>query len=195
MIYTKPPKILITTARNPTQTIRTFCNDITCVIPNSLRINRGKSNLDTLAEKALKHKAERVIISDRWKGGLGRIQLFKIGNTGLIRVYPIIYLKSVMFRKTFQYAQTKTTEFVPIQTETEISFEAHELADALSHFLNTSRLSSEEPPSPTIPVVMQISLNNTQSIQIKFINTACAPQRIEIGPRISISHLIWKPRK
>ncbi len=187
-----PPKTIITTSRNPTQTTRTLCNDLTHSIPNSLRINRGKSNLDTLAEKALEQKAEKVIISDRWKSGLGKIQFFEIDNTGLVQFYPMIYVKGVKLRRTFKNAQTKTIKSLVLQTKTKIPFEAHKLADALSHFFNIPKISSEETLSSNSQVAMHISLNTAHRLQITFLQ---AQQRIEIGPQIIVSHLIWKPQK
>lgn len=185
-------KILISTSRNPTQTIRTFCNDLTRSIPNSVRINRGKSSLDSLAEKALEHETGKIIISDRWKGGLGKIQLFKVGNTGLIQFYPLIYVKKVKLRRTFGHVRTKAVKSLTLQIETEIPPEAHDLGDALSHFLNIPKLSTDETLSPNTQAVMHISLNAARRIQITFLQT---PQKTEIGPRITVSHLIWKPQK
>ena len=61
--------ILITTSRRPTQLIRTLCNDLSRVFPNSLRINRGKLNFEGIIDKALVIKADRLIIIEKWKGG------------------------------------------------------------------------------------------------------------------------------
>jgi U3 small nucleolar ribonucleoprotein protein IMP4 len=187
-----PPKILITTSRNPTQRIRTFCNDLTHTLPNSIRINRGKSSLNTLAEKALEHEAERIIIADRWKGNLGKIQLFTLGDTGLIQFYPIIYVKSVKLRRDFGHTRGKTAKSLILQTTPEIPSEARKLADALTQFLNTPKQPTDNSLPPNTQIIMHISLNPTRRIQITFLQT---PEKNEIGPRITISHLIWKPRK
>lgn len=187
-----PSKILITTSRNPAQTIRTFCNDLVHSIPNTLRINRGKSSLDTIAEKALEYEAEKVIICNRWKGGPGKIQLYKMGDAGLVQFYPVIYVKKVEFRKSFERVRSKAVKSLILQTTTKIPFKAHKLADALSHFLNTPKQPADVTLSPNTQTTMQISLNTAHRIQITFLQT---PQKIEIGPRITISHLIWKPQK
>ncbi len=188
----EPSKILITTSRNPTQTIRAFCNDLTRSIPNSLRANRGKSSLDSLAEKALEYEAGKVIICDRWKGGLGRIQLFEVGNSGLVQFYPMICVKKVKLRRTFGHVRSKAVKSLILQTESGISFEAHKLAHALSHFFKILKLTNYETPLPDTQTIMQISLNASRHIQITFLH---APRKIEIGPRIIASYLIWKPWK
>lgn len=54
--------ILLTTSRRPTKRIRKFCHDVERSIPDVIRINRGKLNLDGIAEKALELNADRVII-------------------------------------------------------------------------------------------------------------------------------------
>lgn len=188
----EPSKILITTSRNPTQTIRTFCNDLTRSIPNSLRANRGKSSLDNLAEKALEYEAGKVIICDRWKGGLGKIQLFEVGGSGFVQFYPLICVKKVNLRRTFGHVRSKAVKSLILQTEGELSFEAHKLADALSHFFKIPRLTTDKTLSPNAQTIMQISLDAARRIQITFLHTS---RKIEIGLRITISHLIWSPRK
>lgn len=172
--------------------MRTFCNDLTCSIPNSVRINRGKSGLDTLAEKALEHEAEKVIICDRWKGGLAKIRLFELGGDGLVLFYPLMCVKKVRLRRTFEHVRSKAVQSLILQTESGISFEARKFADALSHFFNIPKLTSDETLSPNTHTVMNISLNAVRRIQITFIYT---PRKIEIGPRITTSHLTWKARK
>jgi len=189
---TTTPKFLITTSRNPNQTLRTFCNDLNRSIPNSIRINRGKSNLDTVAVKALEHEAEKIIIADRWKGGLGKIQLFTLGDAGLVQFHPIIYVKNVRLQKTFRHAQTEAAKSLILQTETKTPFKAHKLAKALSNFLNIPKLSTNEKPSPNTQATMYISLNAARRIQITFID---AKGKIEVGPRITVSHLVWKTKK
>ncbi len=184
-------KILITTSRNPTQTIRTFCNDLACSIPNSLKINRGKSSLDALAEKALEFEAEKIVISDRWKGGLGKIQLFEMVTMGLVQFYPLIYVREAKLRKVFGHIRTETKSLA-LQTADGIPFETQKLAEALSHFFNIPKLSSYEALPSDIQGTMYISFNTARRIQVTFLQT---PQRIEVGPQITVSHLIWKSKK
>ncbi|MCK4477979.1 hypothetical protein KAU88_05585 [Candidatus Bathyarchaeota archaeon] len=192
MKNTTTPKFLITTSRSPNQALRSFCNDLNRSIPNSIRINRGKSNLDAVAVKALEHEAEKIIMADRWKGGLGKIQLFTLGDAGLVQFHPIIYVKNVRLQKTFRHAQTEAAKSLILQTEAKIPFKAHKLAKALSKFFNIPKLSIDEAPPQNMQASMHISLNPTRRIQITFID---AKQEIEVGPRITVSHLIWKTQK
>lgn len=191
MQNTQPPKIIITTSRNPTQTTRTFCNELAHTIPNTTRINRGKANLDTLAEKTLQNQAQKIMIVDRWKGNLGKIQLYTIGDTGLTQYYPTIYVKSMKLRRDFGRQKAKQTRNLTMQTSTN-NLEAQKLADTISHFLNIPKQLPKPPPPTTTQTTMRISLNKANRIQITFL---LLPQKIEIGPRITVAHLIWKPTK
>lgn len=188
---TLPGKILITTSRNPTQSIRSFCNELARNITNSVRINRGKSSVDALAEKALEHEATKIIIANRWKGGLGKIQFFEIGDAGLVQYYPVIYVKDAKLRKDFGCKGSKIAKFAPFPMAADVSFEVQKLTRALSNFLNISQLTSEE-ESPTVPQTrMHISLKTGRNIQITFFHMT---SKIEVGPRITVSHLVWKSR-
>ncbi len=182
----------MTTSRNPTQQIRTFCKDLANTIPNTLRFNRGKSSLTTLAEKALEHQAEKIIIADRWKGGLGKIQLFTMGETGLEEYRPLIYVKSMKLRREFKHAPARAVRHLTIQTEPRVPFEVQKLADVLANFFNIQKHSTEETSHPSTRTTMHISLTPARRIQITFLQT---PQNVEIGPRITVSHLIWSPSK
>ncbi len=185
------PTIIITTSRNPTQTTRTFCNDLADTIPNITRINRGKSNLDTIAERALQHQAQKIIITDRWKGNLGKIQLYTMGGTGLTPCYPIIYVKNVKLRRDFGHQKAKTTKNLTIQTDTN-NLEAQKLADTLSHFLSIPPQLPKLLHPTSRQTTIHISLNTANRIQITFLQT---PQKVEIGPRITVAHLAWKSTK
>ncbi|MFP3984555.1 MAG: hypothetical protein ACLFU9_00835 [Candidatus Bathyarchaeia archaeon] len=186
------PRILVTTSRNPTQTMRTFCNDLAGSIPNSIRINRGKSSLDRVAEKALEQGAEKVIIADRWKGGLGKIQLLEIGETGLVHFYPLIYVKNLKLRREFGSKQSQAIKSLVLQIKTNVPPEVYKLADVFSQFFSIPKLSIDEQSAANIQAVMHISTNPANRIQIEFLQL---PQRIEIGPRITISHLVWRSQK
>jgi len=187
----EPAKILITTSHNPTQTIRTFCNDLTRNIPNSFRINRGKSSLDALAEKALEHQATKIIIADRWKGGLGKIELFEVGNIGLVQYYPIIYVRNVKLRRDFGRLGKKASRLV-VETADTAPLEARKLADAFSLFFDAPKRSIEDECFQGLQTILHVSSTQQHRIQITFL---WAPQRVEIGPQVIVSHLVWKPKQ
>ncbi len=179
--------ILLTTSRRPTRRIRTLCQDFARSIPNLVRINRGKLNLDGIAEKALELRADRVIVVDRWKGGPGKIKLFLIEQKGLTLVPPLMYVAGVRLRREFE-AKTKPLRSVAITTMPEKFPEAKKIAEHLSNFLNFP-MSSINGAASKYQASMHVSLNNLGRTKITFM---LLPQMIEIGPRITLSHVVWE---
>ena len=49
----KRKKVLLTTSRRPTSRMRSFSRDFAGCLPDIVRINRGKLNLDGIVEEAL----------------------------------------------------------------------------------------------------------------------------------------------
>lgn len=184
-----PRKILLTTSRNLTPRIRTFCNEITRVIPSTVRVNRGKMSMDEVAEKALEHNADRVLIINRWQGGPGKIEFFHVGTFGLVPVPPIIYIAGIKLQREFAPAKLKPTHSLAITQSVQNSME---IVDSLSKFFNLPVLLEREALSH-YQVAMHISHDATRRIQITFM---LLPQKIEIGPRITMRRVEWnKPNE
>jgi len=182
----QPEKILLTTSRNPTPRIRTLCNDLTRVIPRIVRVNRGKMGMDQVAEKALEHGADRVIIVDRWQGGPGKIEFFHIGASGLVQVPPILYVAGIRLQREFAPTKLKPAHWLVIARSADNSTE---ITESLSQFFNVPVLPEKE-ASPKHLVAMLISHNATRRIQITFM---LLPQKLEIGPRITLRRVVWEP--
>jgi U3 small nucleolar ribonucleoprotein protein IMP4 len=72
----KSARIIVTTSHRPSQRARSFAKDLASVLPQAVKINRGKMTLQDLFYEAYARGAERVIII-----GL------KKGNPGILRVY------------------------------------------------------------------------------------------------------------
>ena len=183
--------ILLTTSRRPTRRIRTFCRDLARCIPNIVRINRGKLSLDGVAERAMEFNADRAIIVDRWRGGPGKVALFQNGPDGLIPVSPIMYVSGIRLRREFEETKTKHIPSLTISTPQEKNTEVTKIAESLSNFLNISMSSTDEAVSGH-PVAMHISLNASRHIQITFI---LLPETVEVGPRVTLSHVLWETKK
>jgi rRNA maturation protein Rpf1 len=184
--------LLLTTSRRPTPRIRTFCRDLTCSIPNVVRINRGKLSLDGIAEKTLELNANQVIIVDRWKGGPGKIEFFKIGQEGLVLVPPIMYVAGIKLRREFDKVKTKPVRSLIITTSSEDSNEITRIARSLSNFLNVP-LSQMDKTVSKFKTSMHISTNDLHRTQVTFMLRL--PENVEIGPRITLSHVVWETKK
>jgi len=183
-----PKKILLTTSRNPTSRIRTFCNDLSRVIPNIMRINRGKMSMDEVAEKALEHGADRVVIVDRWQGGPGKIEFFHTAPSGLVHVPPILYVAGIRLQREFPSVKLKPVHSLVI---TQSVGNSMQIVDSLSKFFGVSILLEKE-ASLNYPMAVRISLDSSGRVQMTFM---LLPQKVEIGPRITLRRVSWKSTK
>jgi len=182
--------ILLTTSRRPTERIRTLCRELAHVIPNAVRINRGKLSLGGVAEKALEFGANRVIIIDRWKGGPGKIQFFHAGSEGLIPAPPTLYVSGVRLQREFK---TKVRKMHPLTltVSSEGPSQTGKLAEVLSNFLEVPKSSEERVPS-AYRASMHVSSDASGSVQITF---RLLPEGVEVGPRITLSHLVGEIKR
>lgn len=180
--------ILLTTSRRPTRRIRTFCRDISHTIPNIIRINRGKLSLEGLAAKAIELNSEKVVIVDRWKGGPGKIELFKLERDKLQPTPPLIYLRGVKLRREFgTMPRGRRIRSTAILALSKASREIMRFEEALSDFFNIPRVYREE-DCKAYNAVMELKANQAGEIIVTF---RLLPENVEIGPRMRISHLIW----
>lgn len=184
--------ILLTTSRRPTPRIRTFCRDLARSIPNVVRVNRGKLSLDGVAERAIEFGADRVVIINRWKGGPGKIELFEVGREGLALVPPIMYVAGIKLQREFDRARGKPVRSLIVTTPSEESDENMRIARSLSSFLNIPLSQMGEAVSKS-QIAMHISSNDLHCIQITFM--LLHPKTVEIGPRVTLSHVVWETEK
>ncbi len=78
--------ILITTSRRPSRRTRTFAKELVRVIPNSIKINRGKMSLDDLKEYMIRRGYTRLIIINTKKGNPSQLIFYVLDYEGLKRV-------------------------------------------------------------------------------------------------------------
>ena len=190
----RPPErksvILITTSRRPTRGIRTLCHDLARCIPKAFRVNRGKMSLDGVGEKAFELNADRVIIVNRWKDGPGKIELFQVGSGDLNPIPPLLYVAGVRLQREFK-TRTGPIKSIAVTITPEVSPEIVKIAESLANFLKVP-LSSVGEVASRYQASMRLSLNASGRIQITFL---LLPESVEVGPRITLSHALWKKRK
>jgi len=179
-------RTLLTTSRNPTARVRTLCNDLSHVIPNVVRVNRGKMTKDEVAEKALEHDTDHVVIVDRWQGGPGSIKLFRVGESGLVLTPPIIHITDTRLRREFGVSKVKPARSIVVLAP-ETSVEALRFAEACSKFFGVPTLSMDEAVK-VAPTLMCVSRDKVNRIVITFM---VEPNHVEVGPRITVSSVEW----
>lgn len=182
-------KILLTTSRNPTPNIRTLCNDLARMLPNTVRVNRGKMSVDETAEKALENDADRVVIIDRWQGGPGEIKFFQIGESGPVFVPPTIHVVRIKLQREFcDVPRSRPASSIAVSEDESIG-EAPKLAKALSRFCNIPILLIGGQEGETNSTEMRVYADNTGKIAITFVAN---PVHAEVGPKIVVSCVDWK---
>jgi len=181
----EPKKILLTTSREPTAKIRTFCNDLAQVMPNVMRVNRGKMSTDEVAEKALELDAMKVVIVDRGHAGSGTIKFFKVDESGLVSIPPIIHVSSITLTRELGASRGKPAVSL-VTSPSETSKEISRLAGALSKFFNIPILLTSK-PFEVGSTVMTVSCDKTDRIVATFVSESSG----EVGPRIVVSSMEW----
>jgi rRNA maturation protein Rpf1 len=168
--------------------MRTLCHDLVRSIPNIIRINRGKLSLIRIAEKALENKADKVVIIDRWKGGPGKIRFFRVNSTGLKAIPPLIYIKGIRLQRTFEKAKDTPIHSVGLIPPSKKANQTFKVARFISEFFGVSMILKEE-DWKKFQAAITVSLDSMKRMRISFL---LLPKKIEIGPRIIVSHVIWK---
>lgn len=178
--------ILLTTSRRPNDKIRTLSRDIGYSIPYVIRINRGKLSQNSLAEKAIALNADRVIIIDRSQSRLVTINFFSLSPTGLKIIYPKIVLSEIKLRREFNNVTKR--KFSTSITINSMNSDLENLSKSISTFLDLPITTSYKTTKKEF-ISMHFSLTSNKKLQITFL---ILNQMIEIGPRLTISKLIWK---
>jgi rRNA maturation protein Rpf1 len=179
--------ILLTTSRRPTGAIRSFCRDFVNSVPDVVRVNRGKMSLDGVAEKAIEFEADRAVVVDRWRGGFGKINLFRIVPTGLKSVPPLMLISGIRLRREFKEG-TKRTRSSAITMKPEDSVELIRMAEHMSPYFDLPVLSVDEAVRK-YGASMHFSFDSSRRLQITFMRLQ---RMIEIGPRVTLSKLVWE---
>ncbi|MEM3442999.1 MAG: hypothetical protein QXM86_03990 [Candidatus Bathyarchaeia archaeon] len=183
-------RLLLTTSRRPTKNMRTFCREICHNLPFAVRINRGKLSLEGIAGKSLEYDAEKVMIIERWKFGLGKIQLFDVKPEGLKRVPPTIYVGSAKFRRNLagEIMKGRRIKSIVVADLPQENSTAKKIEKVLADFFAIPVFSLKEAINRKYDAAIQIKVNPQKELVITFI---LLPELVEIGPQIIVSHVIW----
>lgn len=186
--------MLLTTSRRPTKNMRSFCRDPLHTFPNTVRTNRGRLNLEKVAGKALELGAEKVIVIERWKGGMGKIRLFGVSGKGLDNVPPLIHITSVKLRREFGQNRKNRIRIksLAVASSRKAPLKVKRLENALAEFFGIPILPFNEVADEKCEIAMQISTDQPNNVIITF---KLVPGLVEAGRQIRTSNLVWKPIK
>jgi len=178
--------ILLTTSRRPTFLIRSLCRDFSNSVPDVVRVNRGKMSLDGVAERAIEFKADRVVLVGRWQRGVGKFSFFTVGSDGLVYFFPLMLLSAVCLRREFEDRGRSGSSVITVEPENSADLER--IAGCMSQFFGLPVMSIDQ-AYLSHRASMHLSFGSSRRIQITFM---ILQRMVEIGPRVTISKLVWE---
>lgn len=174
----------LTTGRQTNQRLNSLLKELAHTIPHAQIIRRGKSGLDDLARRLFDEGLDYAIVLQRWHGGPGRVDLFKVQAQGLTQLAPSLILKGVRLRREFSSPRRSVAQAV---TRGEGGSEASQrLMQTLCTVLGLTEL--KLPASPEIKTTLHIYELADGTIRI---GATSPPGQIETGPSLIVSRLIW----
>ncbi|BEP18480.1 hypothetical protein PYJP_18320 [Pyrofollis japonicus] len=69
--------IVVTTSHRPSQRVRSFVKDLVAVLPNAVKISRGKATIQELYYEVVARGAKRLVIVTTWKGNPGSLKIYE----------------------------------------------------------------------------------------------------------------------
>ena len=103
-----------------------------------------------------------------------------------------MYVAGIKLQREFDRTKSKPVRSLIVTTPSEESDENMRIARSLSNFLSIPLSQMEEAVSKP-QIAMHISSNASHRIQITFM--LLHPETVEIGPRITLSHVVWETKK
>ena len=143
-------------------------------------------SLDGVAERAIELEVDQVVLVDRWHRGLGKISFFTVGSGGLVPFPPSMLVSDVRLRRDFEKRQRIRSSVITMTVED--SSELERLAGCLSKFFSLPILSLAK-AAKSHRASLHLSFSSSRQIQITFM---ILRRMVEIGPRVTLSKLVWE---
>ncbi|MEM1506695.1 MAG: hypothetical protein QXU02_00235 [Candidatus Bathyarchaeia archaeon] len=182
--------IILTTSHRPTRRIRSLCNDLAYSIPGLIRVNRGKMGLIDVAERTVSAGSEKFIVIDRWKGCPGRIRFYRVIDGEIREEPPRIYISGVKLRREFKTSYSRRGEKINslfLDVSETLDQERNLFRSRLSEILEVPMLKIGG-ETLNYQAYMHVGAGEDSWAYISF---CLLPGKVEIGPRIKISHVVW----
>jgi len=179
-------RIILTTSRRPTQRVRSFVKDLYSVIPQAIRINRGKATLNDLASYALEINAEKILVVITRKGNPGSILIYGVDLEGKPIALCRIVISGIKLSREYGGSPCPKTSSIFIDISSIKSELGEQLAEVLIKNLGYVPITSinEATPNSITAIINEKSSNN---VVMKYMRLS---PRIICGPVIRISKVI-----
>ncbi len=173
-----------TTGRQTNQRLNSLLKELVYSVPTARVVRRGKSSLDDLSWRLFEEGLEYVMILQRWHGGPGRIDFFKVEARGLARLAPSVLLRAVKLGREYAHPGKHTAEAVTYDVK--VSEPTRRFIRHLSTILGLAE--STLSTSSEIKSTLHVSEIGDGSILLALTSP---PAQQEVGPRLLISRLLW----
>ncbi len=174
--------LLVTSSREPISIIRSLAKDLHKVIPQSIRLSRGKMSIESLTETMLNLNTSKLLMINRWKGNPGKIEFYEIEDSNLKLIPPILYLKRVILGREFCRQQSRI-RYSKLAIAMPKNDKFVRLAESLSRIFNVPFADRDS----DYPVFLKIVEDKKGQPKITFYNGASN----EIGPAIYFREIQW----
>jgi len=139
-------KILLTTSHRPSRRVRTFLKELSSVIPNSIRVNRGKKTLEDLFLYALASRVDRIVIVNCVKGNPSSILVYNVDLDS--KVMKRRYLIKILGVKLWREVENNIKIYDPKSICVDVSEieddESLRLCDIIRDILHAKLVTDEE---------------------------------------------------
>lgn len=179
--------LLITSSRRPARTVRTLMRDLQAVVPNSLRLNRGKTGLGELGEIASAIGAGYVLLIGRWKGCPGLLEFYKVEGEALRRIPPLLRLGAVRLRREIKGGKRSSSHPESVVIIEPRILGHHKLAEALGEIFGMHVVPQKREPQDC-QLYMTVK-GKGEEVGITFFS---AKEGSEVGPVISVADIEWE---
>jgi len=166
--------------------MRSLCHDLERVLPDAIRINRGKLSFPEIIGKVFDAEADRLIIVERWKGGPGRIQFYQI-SPEVTRLPPLLILGGVKMQIDFG-RKRRLSKNIAVTVTDDPPKNILDLAKFLSQFLKVP-LSAKKSSEEKFTTALHISPIPDGEARIQF---NAPPRGTEVGPRLIVKKAVWE---
>lgn len=170
--------------------LRSFCNELSRMFQGSVRVNRGKMSLTSLAEKAIEEGADRVVVVEEWQGNPAKLLFFTLAESGLSQTPPTIIIRSVKLQRDFGTRKERIGKAIGVALlDVSSGAEGQKLASALSRFLHIPIYTQADTAMLRGRNALAVMVDHSTRIRLCF---ASFLRMTEIGPSITVSKLIWE---
>lgn len=99
--------ILLTTSREPSPKMRSFCRELSSCFSGVQRLTRGKAGLSSIVEKAYELEKRWIVLVERWKGGPGRLRFIEAKPEGPRWADLTVFIRGIRLRRDQGMERTK----------------------------------------------------------------------------------------